>query len=185
VLVTNGNRHGLMNRRYLEFRNATATLGVSAQDLLFLGFPDGRLREEDPGLLQRRFETIIRDYDPQIVLYPHPQDVHPDHAVSGQIVESILKADFPNTVAYQFLVHHHRFPQPKRLEEGRFLLPPVTMTSFDKEWQRFMLPTSIEEQKLHAVLDYGSQLRVPFLRSLLLSLVRKNELFAIQGGSSA
>jgi LmbE family N-acetylglucosaminyl deacetylase len=185
VLVTNGNKHGLMNRRYHEFREATSLLGVPNKDLLFLNLPDGHVSQEDPVLLAKEFENIIRDYNPEIVIYPDPQDQHPDHAFIGDIMEKIMLASFPKIIGYQYLVHHKYFPQPKKLREDDYLLPPSSMVNFDNEWERLELSSEVEDQKLEAVFKYTSQLRVPLLRSLLLSLVRRNELFAIQGQNNA
>lgn len=185
VLVTDGNKHGLMDRRYREFKSATAILGVPGKNLEFLNFPDGKLKEVNPLDLKRRFEADIHNFDPQIVIYPHPHDQHPDHAVTGGIVEEIMRTDYPDRTGYQYLVHHRRFPQPKELRKDNFLLPPTSMVSFDNEWERFLLSDEAENQKLRAVLQYKSQLRVPFLHDLLVSFVRKNELFAIEGENHA
>jgi len=185
VLITNGNRHGLEKRRYREFGQATALLGVPQDALVFLNYPDGRLKEQDPNLLEMQFEKIIREYGPSVVLFPNPEDQHPDHAAAGRIVEKTLKDNHPDVVGYAYLVHHRRFPQPKRFRPDRFLLPPVSMVHFDNEWERLRLTDSEEDRKLHAVLKYGSQLRVPVLRSLLFSLVRKNELFAVEEKNNA
>lgn len=184
VLVTDGNKHGLMNRRYHEFTRATSLLGVPQSHLLFLNHPDGLLDREDPLLLRKEFEAIMRSYDPLFIIYPHPSDHHPDHAVVGRTVQSIITSSFPQAISYQYLVHHERFPYPKRLREDAPLLPPASMVHFDNEWKRLMLPKQVEDRKLEAVLEYTSQLRVPLLRSLLLGLVRRNELFAVPRGQN-
>jgi len=43
-----------------------------------------------------------------------------------------------------------------------------------------MLSQEIQDIKQEAIYAYGSQLRNPTLRSLLLSSIRKNELFSVQ-----
>jgi LmbE family N-acetylglucosaminyl deacetylase len=107
-------------------------------------------------------------------------DSHPDHSTTGKIVKDILKNKKDNKIiAYQYLVHHHRFPQPKKFNPNLYLLPPINMVTFDKEWQRYVLPDDILDLKNKAVLSYQSQLTIPILRSLLLSFIRKNELFAV------
>jgi len=177
VLVTNGNAHHLQNIRYEEFKKATGILGVSSNNLVFLNYPDGKLKKQDPDKLENDLKQQLIDYSPDIVLYPHPQDKHFDHAIVGKIMQKILKDK--NIISYQYLVHHQRFPQPKKFSPDAYLLPPISMINFDSQWQKYELPYQIEDQKLEAILTYKSQLRVPFLRSLILSSIRKNELFSI------
>lgn len=185
VLVTDGNKHHLKNQRYLEFQNATAVLGVSPKNLVYLNYPDGTLQKQDKNILTTQFEQQIKKINPDFLLYPYPQDMHPDHAVTGQIAQEIEDSQmFHPMVDYQYLVHHNVFPQPKKYRPDLYLLPPVKLVSFDKEWQRFMLSPEIEQKKDNAVNTYKTQLKMPFLRSLLLSLVRRNELFVTDGGQN-
>lgn len=177
VLVTDGNKHHLESERYEEFKKTTSLLGVPEQNLFFLGYPDGHLKEQDLNKVKSQFEDIVSEIQPQIIFAPHPQDHHPDHATTGELIQSI--ATDKKIILYQYLVHHAHFPRPKKLASDLYLLPPIRMISFDKSWKRFMLPQDIEDTKHKAVLEYHTQLRVPVLKKLLLGLIRKNELFAI------
>ncbi len=179
ALVTDGNKHGQEQVRYQEFKNATATLGVPESHLFFLGFPDGQLKRQDPRELRLRFEEIIARLNPDIVFAPNPLDHHPDHKTVGKIVASAVAGK--KITLYQYLVHHNLFPHPKKFDPDLFMLPPLRMYKPDGAWKKFMLAPEIEDLKLAAVLRYKSQLhdrRDPFLRALLLSMVRQNELFA-------
>jgi len=49
VLVTDGNKHHLKDKRYTEFEEATSVLGVKKEDLTFLNYKDGELGREDKG----------------------------------------------------------------------------------------------------------------------------------------
>lgn len=177
ILITDGSKHHLKDRRYEEFKKATGTLGVQPDNLVFLNYPDGKLKEQDQQKLENGLKQQFDDYSPNIVVYPHPQDKHPDHATAGRIVQKILKDK--NIISYQYLVHHNRFPQPKKFAPDVYLLPPISMVKFDSEWQRYIMPDQIEDQKTEATSAYKSQLRIPFLRSLILSSIRRNELFGI------
>ena len=179
ILITDGNKHNLAPLRYKEFRRSTRILGVKARDLVFLGFPDGKLKKEPRSLLYRVFKQEIDSYDPDIVIYPHPNDHHPDHAVAGEVIQRILDGEPRRRASYQYLVHHSRFPQPRKLRPGMYVLPPVGMVTFDREWRRLLIPNGIEKRKDRAIRCYRTQLRVPLLRSLLLSSVRRNELFSV------
>lgn len=179
VVVTDGNKRGIGDRRHLECRRATAILGIQRSELEFLEFPETKLKGEREPLVEAALSAAYRRWQPQFLLYPDPLDHHPDHAVVGRLVEEILKKNPGSATAYSYLVHHRKFPQPKLLRMENDLLPPVSMVAFDKQWRRLMLPREALDRKHEAVLAYRSQLRVPFLRSLLLSFIRANELFSI------
>lgn len=180
VLVTDGNKHHLKNLRYEEFERATSILGVEKPNLVFLNYPDGLLNRQNYYEVYNNFKTQIENFDPDIIIYPHPLDLHPDHSTTGKIIKDILKnKKDKKIIAYQYLVHHLRFPQPKKFMPDLYLLPPMNMVNFDKEWQRYLLPDDILHLKKIATLSYQSQLSIPFLRSLLLSFIKKNELFAV------
>jgi len=179
ILVTNGNKHGLEEKRYDEFKKATSILGVPEENLIFLNYPDGKLQKENEDKLFEDFKSQIDEFNPNIIIYPNSQDQHPDHFTTAKVVEKILKERYQKIISYQYLIHHPCFPQPQKYDPSFFLLPPISMISFDKEWQRFMLPQEIEDQKNEAVLSYKSQLKTPFARRLLLAMIRQNELFSL------
>jgi LmbE family N-acetylglucosaminyl deacetylase len=156
-------------------------LGVSEDDLKFLNYPDGKLDEVKSSELEDvvRQEIDLKNWN--VVIYPDPRDKHADHAQTGRAVKEVIDEEGDKPISYQYLVHNNRFPQPKKFAPNQFLLPPISSIRFDQEWQRFMLSTKEEDQKTEAIYSYQSQLRVPFLRSLILSSVRKNELFSIPG----
>jgi LmbE family N-acetylglucosaminyl deacetylase len=126
-------------------------------------------------------QSILASYRPDLIIYPHPDDVHPDHwglsAFTRLAVALLEKADpsyHPDMYAY--LVHRPDFPIPKGLLPNDSLLPPALLYDIYPDWWRLDLSqddTAIKEQ---AVLQYKSQL--PLLRDLLESFIRKNELFA-------
>ena len=126
-------------------------------------------------------QSILASYRPDLIIYPHPDDVHPDHwglsAFTRLTIALLKKADpsyHPDMYAY--LVHRPDFPVPEGLLPNDSLLPPALLYDIYPDWWRLDLSqdeTAIKEQ---AVLQYKSQL--PLLRKLLESFIRKNELFA-------
>lgn len=183
VLVTNGGKSPLNNpaTRYHEFEKASAILGVSANHLVFLGFPDGSLHRLDRQLLTETLQEQIDKYNPDFVIYPDARDDHPDHSSIGAIVQQVLKEDPLYRISYSYIVHHRLFyPQPPGYNPELYLLPPLGLIDFDHTWQRFMLPEGIRDLKQEAIYAYTSQLRNPTLRPLLLSSIRRNELFSVQ-----
>lgn len=181
VLVTDGNKHGLKERRYGEFKSATGKLGVPEANLFFLNFSDGKLKEQNQVILKIDFMQEMEQFKPSIVIYPNPEDSHPDHSMTGKIAEEVLQND-KDIQSYQYLVHHVHFPQPKKYRPNDYLLPPLGMVNFDREWLRHMLSKETEDRKKEALDSYKSQLRVPFLKSLMLASIRKNEIYSIDGG---
>ncbi len=180
VLVTDGNKHHNEDIRYTEFKKATAILGVPESDLVFLNFPDGKLREQDKATLYERLKDQIDLYNPDIVICPHPRDAHPDHSTTGRIVEEILKTEPDKRTVYEYLVHYELlYPRPRKFAPNLCLLPPKHLVPFGREWRCFLLPQDISDLKVAATFTYKSQLNDPWLHGLLLSSVRRNELFAV------
>lgn len=178
ILVTDGNKHFLRTRRYQEFRRATALLGVPVAQLRFWEYPDGHLQFY-AGSLEKRVRKEIEVFDPAVVLYPHPGDHHPDHAILGRVTERILISSTKGRIqiaAYRYLVHHPCYPHPKILVPRDKLLPPISMVSMDQQWQIFCLSPEAVRIKTAAIREYSTQLRSAYLRSIMLSLIRQNEL---------
>jgi LmbE family N-acetylglucosaminyl deacetylase len=125
--------------------------------------------------------SILRSYQPDLVIYPHPDDVHPDHwglSAFTRLALATVKRDTPGyqPSEYAYLVHRPDYPYPKGFHPSQSLLPPVTLFNLDRQWYQFDLDPSAITGKQKAVMDYRSQL--PLLRGLLESFVRQNELFA-------
>jgi len=183
VLVTDGSKGPLNNpnTRYLEFKKATANLGVPENDLIFLGLPDGNLQKLDCKLLSETLREQIVRYNPDFIIYPDARDDHSDHSTIGAIIQQILEEDPLYRIAYSYLVHYQMFyPQPRGYNPELYLLPPIGLIDFNNPWQRFMLSEEIQNIKQESIYAYKSQLRNPVLRSLLLSSIRKNEIFSRQ-----
>ncbi len=150
VLVTDGSK-GVNNNtyiRYMEFKKATAILGVVEDDLVFLDFTDGRLRSQANKVLYNRIKEQIELFDPDIVISPDVRDEHPDHAVTGEVIQQIMEEEGFNRTWYQYLVHYdYFFPQPRKFDPSLYLLPPIKLIDFDKSWHRFMLTQPIQDLK--------------------------------------
>ncbi|MEW6459461.1 MAG: PIG-L family deacetylase [Bacillota bacterium] len=179
VLVTDGNKHGLKEHRYLEFRNATEILGVSPAELRFWEYQDGTLSAHR-GSLPERVRAELDSFYPTVVISTHPADRHPDHAVLGRVVGEVLlelSGTGCNITGLFYLVHHRYYPQPKGVRPLSLLPPPAMLNSGEK-WWRFWLTAEGKEAKRAAVREYRSQTRNPFLRPVLFGLIRDNELFS-------
>ncbi|MCK4241226.1 MAG: PIG-L family deacetylase [Candidatus Atribacteria bacterium] len=180
VLVTDGNKRSLKDLRYSEFETATSVLGVPANNLISLNYPDGKLAQQSQAELEKIFQNQIDSHNPDIVLYPHPNDTHQDHATISKIVEKILEQSPNKKIAYKYLVHHNLYPHPKKYAPDLYTLPPIRLISFDGGWERLMLSEETKNLKQKALQSYKSQLKNPLLKKLLESSIRENELFAVE-----
>jgi len=179
VLVTNGDLHGNEQERYAEFKAATHILGVTESNLVFLGFPDGKLDEMDPTVLAVALQSQIEQFNPNIIIYPDVQDANPDHSTIGKAVQKILAADPEQITSYEYLVHFKLiWPRPRELAPNLDLSPPEQLINADTTWEKVPLSQNIENIKSQAIHTYRSQLENEWLHGLLLSSIRKNELLA-------
>ncbi len=181
VLVTDGNKNHDKATRYAEFQNATAILGIPASNLVFLGFPDGKLASLNMTRLQLSLLDEIESYHPDVVIYPSPNDHHPDHAAIGRAMRSILGDSRSGIKRYEYLVHYELiYPRPYswKFRPGLYLLPPTRLAG-NATWVKLTLSDNVEAQKKQALLCYSSQFHSVELNGLLHSFVRRNELFDI------
>ena len=125
--------------------------------------------------------SILKDYRPDLIVYPHPDDVHPDHwglnAFTRLAITEVNHADItfqPTQLTY--LVHRPDFPTVRGLKVQESLVPPPALLSLYPDWVRLDLTPADVQKKGQAVQAYRSQL--PLLHGLMDSFIRSNELFA-------
>lgn len=126
-------------------------------------------------------EAILRAYQPDLIIYPHPNDVHPDHwglSLFARLALARVQHEDPNyrPEAYAYLVHRPDFPVPKGLQPGQVLMPPAAMLRANPNWLRLSLSPQEVNRKWEAIQAYRSQF--PLMGGLLERFVRQNELFA-------
>lgn len=180
VLVTDGNRRSFGPERYEEYKEAMKILGIGEESLIFLELPDFYLKESiSSDELGSILKSEIEDFSPTVVFYPDPDDENPDHKYIGEITDSIVAGD-EKIESYTYLVHYPYFPQPVGLRPEYNLTPPVKLVDSSHHWQKFILEPAEEDKKLEALSTYKTQLRTPLLHNLLMSMIRRNELFSAQ-----
>src|SRR6185437_10422610 len=73
----------LAKRRYAEAQAVARTLGLTAYQVL-----DNHDGELEPSLTNRRqVIRIIREFTPDLILTPRPNDYHPDHRYTSVLVQ--------------------------------------------------------------------------------------------------
>lgn len=125
--------------------------------------------------------SILASYRPDLIIYPHPDDLHPDHwglNVFTRLAITLFQQRDPTfrPTQYTYLVHRYDFPTPIGYQPQAGLVPPAAILALDPIWFRWDLSPQDIALKERAIRQYRSQM--PTLGRLLESFVRKNELFA-------
>jgi LmbE family N-acetylglucosaminyl deacetylase len=192
---------------------ALARLGLTPDQIIFMGFPDRGLsflvtphwpratpyrspftqasappypnvyRASSPysgeALLANLSEIVAR-VRPTVVIAHSALDEHPDHKAVIKFVTMALqqgaRADMLRPRRYGFVIHAEEFPRPLRYAPTTFLVPPPGLRD-QVLWMSFELSPELVQLKHDAMQAYRTQYESPFLRLLLSSLIRRNELF--------
>jgi len=125
--------------------------------------------------------SILATYRPDLIVYPHTQDVHPDHWGLNVFTRLALTLIRHNDPAYKpteltYLVHRPDFPEIRGLKPQESLTPPAILYALLPDWYRLDLTSADIILKGQAVQAYRSQL--PLLHNLMESFVRTNEVYA-------
>lgn len=93
----------LVRRRTAEARAAAMLIGAQS---LVLGMPNGEL---EPSLAYRRIMIgLIRDFKPDLILTHRPNDYHPDHRYTSQLVQdSAYVVTVPNNLPTSPALRHN------------------------------------------------------------------------------
>jgi len=196
--------------RIREGRLAMAELGVPADHVFLLGYPDQGLRamRDNPGSvipsrgtgrtavpypqaispgafytlsnLEADLARVIAIAKPTTVIAPVPFDRHPDHAATGLLVRDQVSRLRPQPRLLGYLVHSAHYPRPLAYAPGLRLLPPARFAG--EEWRAYPLSKDGERRKVKLLAFYRSQKKDPYLRFLLDAFVRENELYVEGGG---
>lgn len=124
--------------------------------------------------------TILKEYKPDLIVCPDPEDMHPDHwalGVFSQLAVASIERGLPDyrPAVYAYLIHRPGFPSPKGYRPEDHLLPPGTLFDGSQRWYRLDVGWEDAAQKWEAIRSYHTQM--PSLKGLLESFVRGNELF--------
>ncbi|WP_378957181.1 PIG-L deacetylase family protein [Pelosinus sp. sgz500959] len=128
-------------------------------------------------------EQIMLQFQPNLILAPHPADEHSDHATAWAFIATAylkltIGSQLPEAKFFTYLIHRDDFPIPHGYKNEALLLPPKPLYEADpKKWYTYQLNSDNQTIKEQSLKEYVSQLRVPIMSSLLYSFIRKNELF--------
>jgi LmbE family N-acetylglucosaminyl deacetylase len=124
-------------------------------------------------------ESVLRRYQPDVILYPDPADDHPDHWAAHCFVQLALERVAAELWAARarrgtYLIHRGDWPEPQRLDPNLYLAPPVELSGLGARWESFPLPPAARAAKARALQAYGSQQALA--GGFLSAFVRRNEL---------
>lgn len=93
--------------RRQEAREALALLGVPAENLHFLDFPDGELKSHLPEL-RKALQRLDGEIRPDHVLAPFRYDRHADHLALHRGVVDVFGGEGKSAITEYFIYHHSR-----------------------------------------------------------------------------
>jgi len=126
--------------------------------------------------------SVIRVFRPTRIFVSHPADQNPDHRalyLFTRVALWDLEQDLrPELLPY--LVHFHRWPQPRGYHPEQFLAPPADMAGAIR-WRSVTLSSRQMAAKRKAIRAHRTQCE--YAGRLLFSFVRARELFGDYTGA--
>ena len=107
-------RHKWAKLRRQEAIAALGVLGISAEDVRFLGWPDQGLQrrlKSEPALTLARLRYLVREFSATDIVGPDISDRHRDHSAVGTMLDKLLSAGHPEVRAicrWSYVVHGPR-----------------------------------------------------------------------------
>lgn len=122
-------------------------------------------------------KSIISDYKPTTIYYPHSSDQHPDHwATYCYVVQTLQELGMRRSVrSGLYIVHRGDWPVPQGLHKDLGLAPPAGLRGIGTRWSVLRLSGGDVATKQRAVNAYRTQVAV--MRRFMSSFIRKNEVF--------
>lgn len=194
--------------RQKETVEALKLSGVSKDNIIFLGYPDGGISylwniywdmnnpyiskhtqsNKSPYInsytkkasytgksIVSDISKIIMEYKPTHIVYPHPNDRHPDHwATNGFVKYALTMMNYKPEKEWLYLVHRGDWPTPMKKETKMYLVPPAKLIGLGTDWNAINMNEDDINEKAAAIHSYKTQIKV--LGPLLTAFERRNEL---------
>jgi len=132
--------------RMQESVEAMKKLGVTEQNLHFLGLSDGGLQKNTLAL-QNSIREIIETIQPQFIFVPFRYDRHPDHLAVNHVVTSNIQNGRIQAQLVEYFIYHRWRLMPRR--DIRKYIKPQFLFQLDI--------ANVAEQKRHALDCFVSQ----------------------------
>ena len=89
--------------RHLEAINATRSLGVPVENIYFLDFHDGNLKEKGFEV-KKKLLDLLSAIQPDEIFMPGHKDFHPDHSFTNKSVLSVVKVAKITADIYEYII---------------------------------------------------------------------------------
>ncbi len=161
------------------FRSPYTKQSAPPFDMVF--DPDARYTGENAVADIRELIERIR---PTILLTQGKEDENDDHRAVYYFTQKAMadagrESGFPSATStreYFFLIHFRQYSFPGVARFSYELVPPVDFEKNNAQWYSFSLTRELFDLKKQGVAEYKSQLVNPYLKLLLNSFVKRNEL---------
>lgn len=121
-------------------------------------------------------KKIIEEYNPTLLVFPQPNEVHPDHWATNSFVKYTLNILNKNNLPqYLYIVHRNDWPLPFGKHTELNLNPPANLLNTGTEWYLYPLDKKQINKKGTATMMYKTQTKV--MKDFLLAFDRKTELY--------
>ncbi|ERM90863.1 LmbE family protein [Caldanaerobacter subterraneus subsp. yonseiensis KB-1] len=121
-------------------------------------------------------KKIIKEYNPTLVVYPHPNELHPDHWATNSFVKyTLYLLEKENIPQFLYIVHYTDWPLPFGKHPQLNLNPPQNLLKTGTEWHLYPLTKTDIEKKGETIMMYKTQIKV--MKDFLLAFDRKTELY--------
>ena len=107
--------------RINEARDAMGSLGVSEENIYFLGLPDGRLKKH-LAKLNRRLSQLFKQIEPTHVFVPFRYDQHTDHLALNHAVTDLLKGNSIKAQQHEYFVYY-RYRLLSQRDLRKYIIP--------------------------------------------------------------
>ena len=141
-------------------------------------FSYGHLYKGDD--IVRDFEKVLLSFQPTHIFVTAPFDLNLDHQAAYLYLETarlnVEEQLIPAPQVHLYLVHAHRWPDPKKyLPEKPLPVPHHIDWGEEVRWETYPLTKEQTEKKEEFILRYKSQ--ISYKKNFLLSFARANEIF--------
>jgi LmbE family N-acetylglucosaminyl deacetylase len=125
--------------------------------------------------LERDLQAVLTQFKPTLVVAPTPEDIHPDHRATGELVIRLLARAQQLQIGRYWIVHAgKRWPAPRGLHrELAFTVPRIAALL---PWQQLSLTAAEQTAKQTALSLHHSQMEI--MGHDMLGFVRSNELYS-------
>lgn len=167
---------GLLSLWEFDWNPDQAHLGRNGRTSVPYGFA---FREGAPycgASVAADLDAIIADFRPTAIVYPDPNDRHPDHRAASAFVEYALYDSGYDCRRFTYVAHFGHYPFPWAYIPSLSLAAPEALREVGTRWESFPLTADAQAKKLEALMRYSSQTRIPHMNVYLRSFVRRNEL---------